>query len=124
MTDSITDGADDSNTPEVDFDGLDQGSNPTPTGEERGENGQSILDFLKSRSPEKNLNQYEGHALDFDNSESTRRLIRGLEGLFDDLNYAVVDIVVGVAQKVADLGSGAAGEDSQGDPFIDEVNQG
>ncbi|MFB6144672.1 MAG: hypothetical protein ABEJ98_05165 [Candidatus Nanohaloarchaea archaeon] len=124
MTDSITEGSESSNTPEVDFDGLEQGANPTPTGEERGENGQSILDFLKSRSPDKDLGQYEGHALDFDNSDSTRRLIRGLEGLFDDLNYAVVDIIVGLVQKVADLGSSAAGQDSQGDPFIDEVNQG
>lgn len=121
MSDSIADTAEESEMTEVDFDGLEQGSNPTPDGQEVGQNGNNLVDFLKSKSPQKELEDYQGHTLDFDGSESTRRLIRGIEGLLGEANYAIADLVIGFAQKLSDLGS--PGEEDENLRSIDGVQQ-
>lgn len=72
------------------------------------------MDFLKSKSPEKKLEEYQGHTLDFDGSDSTRRLIRGIEGLLGATNYAVADVVIGLAQKISGLAQGDEGSASEG----------
>lgn len=107
MTDSIADTSEDLNEVEADLEGLQSLPGGNPNGQDVGENGADLVDFLKSKSPEKKLEQYQGHTLDFDGSESTRRLIRGLEGLLGATNYALADLVIGVAQKISGLqGSG------------------
>jgi len=107
VTDSIIEGSEEADAPEIDFEGLDS-PDTSPGGEEPGENDNDLTDFLKSKSPHKNLEEYQGHTLDFDGNESTRRLIRGIEGLVGEANYAVADIIIGFAQKITDLGAAEA----------------
>ena len=58
---------------------------------------------LSSDSPNKEIGEYLAHPLNFDNTQSTGRIIRGLEGIIGNLNKSVVDIAVGVMQKVAKM---------------------
>lgn len=52
-----------------------------------------------AKSPEKDLKEYEGHALNFmPGSQGMLRVLRGLEGWFNDLNYAFIDVLVGLVQ--------------------------
>jgi len=103
MSDSIAETSEEVVDESIDVEGLEQLPNPDPNGGDVPENDQSIVDFLKSKSPEKGLEEYQGHTLDFDERDSTRRLIRGLEGLLGATNYAVADIVIGLAQKISGL---------------------
>lgn len=50
---------------------------------------------LKAKSPDKPISSYKEHPLNFLRSESFGQIIRGLEGFLDDLNLAIVDIIVG-----------------------------
>ncbi|OPZ96766.1 MAG: hypothetical protein BWY70_01670 [Bacteroidetes bacterium ADurb.Bin408] len=58
-----------------------------------------ILNTLLKKSPNKAIEEYENHPLNYDKKQSTGRILRGLEGLFMDLNYAVVDVLLGVIEK-------------------------
>lgn len=72
--------------------------------EEKKEKGQSILEkIFNAESPNKELSEYREHVLNWDNKDSTSRLIRGTEGIIGSLDKAVIDIFVGVIQKVNEL---------------------
>lgn len=69
-------------------------SAPTTTQEKKPEIP-SILRFLKVKSPDTPLESYKNHPLNFLKSEGLGQVIRGFEGLFGELKYAIVDIVIG-----------------------------
>ena len=48
----------------------------------------------------KPLAEYRKHALNWDSTESTSRIIKGVEGILGNLDKAVIDIAVGVGQKI------------------------
>ena len=55
--------------------------------------------FLKAQSIDRPVESYTEHALNFDKKMSTGRIIRGLEGVLGALNYAIIDIVIGLIEK-------------------------
>lgn len=55
--------------------------------------------FLKAQSIDRPVESYTEHALNFDKKMSTGRIIRGLEGILGALNYAIIDIVMGLIEK-------------------------
>ena len=57
------------------------------------------LDFLKAQSVDRPIEEYIEHALNFDKKKSTGRIIRGLEGFLGALNYAIIDIIMGLVEK-------------------------
>ena len=60
----------------------------------------NFLKALWSDSPDKDLDEYINHTLNWDKKESTGRIIRGTEGIIGELNKSIVDIGIGVIQKV------------------------
>ena len=61
------------------------------------------LQLLLADSPDKTIAEYGAHPLNFDGSVSMGRIIRGTEGMLGSLNKAVIDIVVGVVQKISEI---------------------
>jgi len=64
------------------------------------------LKALGSDSPDKEISAYTNHPLNFDGEDSTGRIIRGCEGIIGNLNKSIVDIAVGVIQKVSKMFEG------------------
>lgn len=60
--------------------------------------GSSWLDKLLADAPPDD-GGYIDHALNFDQTESTAKIIRGIEGFTSDLNKAIVLILIGVVEK-------------------------
>jgi len=56
--------------------------------------------ILEADSSPKPLGEFMNHPLNFDQSSSTARIIKGLEGIVGNLDKAIVDVVIGVIQKV------------------------
>jgi hypothetical protein len=56
--------------------------------------------FLKAETGEGSIDQYLEHPLNFNNSKPMARVIRGLTGMFDNLNLAIIDIVIGGLEYV------------------------
>lgn len=71
---------------DVDFEEVDQ---------EEGSAG-SFFDFIFKRSKDVPLGEYQEHPLNVMKTEGNGQVIRGVEGLFGDLHFAVVDIAVGL----------------------------
>jgi hypothetical protein len=68
----------------------------TPSG-----GGMSInLSFLKAPTGEGSVEDYMDEPLNFDKSKSTARILRGFTGLLGALNLAIIDIVIGMLEKV------------------------
>lgn len=62
----------------------------------------SIPDFsflLKKTGPGA-IDEYLVHPLNYDNAISTARILRGFTGMVGDLDYALVDIALGVFEKI------------------------
>lgn len=55
--------------------------------------------FLKAQSVDRPIEDYMEHALNFDKKKSTGRIIRGLEGFLGALNYAIIDVIMGMIEK-------------------------
>ena len=58
------------------------------------------MKIIAAESPNKQIPEYYTHPLNFDQSESTWRIIRGLEGIMGNLDRAIIDVVLGIVQKV------------------------
>lgn len=58
-----------------------------------------LKDIISSEPPAKPLESYQEHPLNFDGSESSGRIIKGMEGILTDLNKAVLLVVMGLVQK-------------------------
>jgi len=59
-----------------------------------------IMKVLMRPAKDEPLDSYLTHPLNFDKTESTAKIVRGLEGLMGNLNLAIMDIVAGVIEKV------------------------
>lgn len=55
---------------------------------------------LKSKTGKGGVDDYTGHPLNWDNSYTTARIIRGLTGMMGSLDYAIVDVAIGIIQKL------------------------
>jgi hypothetical protein len=57
----------------------------------------SIIDFekFKVQTGAGELEDYKNHPLNWNNSKPVARIIRGFTGLLGELNFAVVDILIG-----------------------------
>jgi len=74
-------------------------SEPQGSGQETVDTtGSSWLDKLMADAPPDD-GTYRDHALNYDKSESTAKIIRGFEGFLGNLDKAVVLIGIGVVQK-------------------------
>ena len=75
------------------------------------------LNILKklwdAESPKKTISSYSEHTLNWDGADSTGKIIRGLEGIFTNLDRAVIDVVAGTIQKIAELFQRTNKEDEQ-----------
>jgi hypothetical protein len=60
--------------------------------------GIDVIALLKSPTGEGDVDEYMQHVLNFNESRGMARVIRGLTGMLGNLNYAIVDIVVGVME--------------------------
>jgi len=66
--------------------------------------GTGFLDNIwKAKSTSKKAAEYKDHALNWDKKESTGKIIKGLEGLSGNLDRAVIDLGVGICQKIAEF---------------------
>lgn len=59
--------------------------------------------FISADTGEGPLANYRDHAINFTGDEGGARIARGMTGLFDNLNLAVVDLVVGGIQVFVGL---------------------
>lgn len=60
------------------------------------------LSFLKAQTGAGQVEDYQEHALNWNGSKSVARIIRGLTGLLGELNFALVDILLGVLELSKD----------------------
>lgn len=66
--------------------------------------GEGVLKHIwNAESPKKTPQQYADHALNWDNRESTGRIIKGIEGIVGNMDKAVVNLVIGVFQKISEF---------------------
>jgi len=56
--------------------------------------------IIEADSSPKPISEYINHPLNFDQSISTARIIKGLEGIVGNLDKAIVDVAIGIIQKV------------------------
>lgn len=56
--------------------------------------------FLKAPTGDGAVEDYMDEPLNFDKSKSTARILRGFTGLLGALNLAIIDIVIGMLEKV------------------------
>lgn len=63
-----------------------------------------IPNFLKAPAISVPIEEYQNHTLNFDKKKSTGRIIRGLEGLLGALNYAIIDLIMGIVEKTKEKG--------------------
>jgi len=66
--------------------------------------GGDIFKYLKKKALKKPITEYQTHPLNLDNTPSTGRILRGLEGMFTSLDLAFLDVVFGLGQKLGDMG--------------------
>lgn len=67
-----------------------------------------IPNFLKAPAISVPIEEYQNHTLNFDKKKSTGRIIRGLEGLLGALNYAIIDLIMGIVEKAKEKGGNDA----------------
>jgi len=60
----------------------------------------SFWDLLTCPTGEGELDDYRAHVLNWDGEPSTSRIVRGITGIFGSLNYALIDLGLGIIQKV------------------------
>ena len=80
---------------------MEEGKEPV---EEKTSTEKGIFDKIwKAESPNKQPSEYINHALNWDKKDSTGRIIRGLEGLAGNLDRAILDVGIGICQKIGEL---------------------
>lgn len=58
------------------------------------------LSFLLAKTGAGAVEEYIDHPLNFDNTKSTARILRGLTGIAGELDYAIIDIGLGCLEKI------------------------
>jgi hypothetical protein len=66
--------------------------------------------LISAETGEGPLSSYRDHTINFTGDEGGARLARGMTGLFDNLNLAVVDLVVGAVQLLLKKRPSPAGD--------------
>jgi hypothetical protein len=66
--------------------------------------------LITAETGEGPLSSYRDHTINFTGDEGGARLARGMTGLFDNLNLAVVDLVVGAVQVLLKKRPSPAGD--------------
>jgi len=59
-----------------------------------------LLEWLLSPTGDGELSDYLTHPLNWDGTDATARIVRGITGLCGNLRLALVDIAVGILQKM------------------------
>ena len=59
--------------------------------------------ILFADTADKPIGNYRTHALNYDNKDSTGRIIRGFEGMIGNLDKAIIDVGVGIIQKISEF---------------------
>lgn len=59
-------------------------------------NSNFIFDMLKAKTGSGTIESYNLHPLNFNNSKSIGQIVRGLSGMFGSLDFALIDIFVGI----------------------------
>jgi len=59
-----------------------------------------VFKTLKKKAKKTELSEYMNHPLNIDNTGSTGRIIRGLEGMFTTLDLAIFDVLTGLWEKL------------------------
>lgn len=55
-----------------------------------------IPEWLKAPTGEGKIEDYIDHPMNFNNSKPVAQVLRGLTGMFNNLNYAAIDVVLGI----------------------------
>ena len=64
------------------------------------------LGFLMAPTGEGNVEQYIDEPLNFDQKKSTARILRGFTGMVGSLNLGIIDVIMGVLEKVREKKQG------------------
>ncbi|MFT4892413.1 MAG: hypothetical protein ACI8Z7_000185 [Candidatus Nanohaloarchaea archaeon] len=112
MTDSIADTSIEEEIAQANPENTDVIQGEAPEG---GSSSTSWRDILLADAPQDD-GTYQSHALNWDNEESTGKIIRGFEGITGNLNKALILIGMGVIQKVTEYQGGDDSKES-GDSF-------
>lgn len=72
--------------------------------------GDYLQNIWNAKSGSKADSAYKDHALNWDKKDSTGKIIKGLEGLAGNLDRAVIDIGVGIAQKIGEFFNSITGK--------------
>lgn len=90
-----------------DLEDIDMGSSESGNSENQDLSGSSdsfsvLKDIIGSKPPPKPLESYQDHPLNFDGTDSSGRIIKGMEGILTDLNKAVLLVIMGLVEKYQD----------------------
>jgi hypothetical protein len=77
-----------------------QADDNIPLGDSPADRGGFDFSFLKAKTGEGTIDQYLDHPLNFNESRAIARVLRGASGLMGDLDFALVDIGIGVLDYV------------------------
>lgn len=80
---------------DIKMDGETVGIDPTSTDIPEVEKPKFKFDFL-TETGEGSVEEYKDHILNFNKSKWLARILRGMTGIFGSLNYALLDIVIGI----------------------------
>lgn len=76
------------------------------------------LSFLAAPTGEGPIEEYMQHPLNFDNKKSTARILRGCTGICGNLDYAIIDIALGVIEKIKEKGNSENADRPQEQPHL------
>lgn len=76
------------------------------------------LEKLKAQTGQGDLTEYKNHPLNWNQSKPVARIIRGFTGLLGELNFAVVDILIGFFELSSKKGTKENGTDIRGDASL------
>lgn len=76
------------------------------------------LSFLAAPTGEGPIDDYIEHPLNFDNKKSTARILRGCTGICGNLDYAIIDIALGVIEKIKEKGNSENADRPQEQPHF------
>lgn len=70
--------------------------------------GVNIMEFIKRPTGEGDVNEYINHPMNYDGTREVGQVIRGMTGLLGALNYAIIDIGIGLMKILSKKKAGGA----------------
>lgn len=77
---------------------LDEGSDGVQEESSSSSFFESMKELLSSNTGDGEVDEYISHPLNFNKSKAMARIIRGLTGIFGNLKYAIIDVILGVIE--------------------------